>query len=104
MCTVSMIGDQFGRDYPNRHPWVQPMILPGAPLMVPPAVSREEFDRLRADVDELKTLLLAAKRYDERTGQPDCEVDEKVALIRRLAELVGVDMSGVFPANNHVAE
>jgi hypothetical protein len=47
-------------------------------------------------MEELRKLLVAAKDFDVVTGQPDCEVDDKVALIKRLAELVGVDMSDVF--------
>ena len=45
---------------------------------------------------ELKKLLLAAKGYDEKTGQPDCETDDKVALIKAVAEAVGVDFDSVF--------
>jgi len=37
-----------------------------------------------------------AKVFDAITEQPDCEVDEKVALIKRIAELVGVDLHDVF--------
>lgn len=62
----------------------------------PQSVSKKDFDALREEVKELRELLLAAKRFDEETGQPDCEMDEKVALIRRVAELVGVDVDEVF--------
>ena len=37
-----------------------------------------------------------AKEIDRVTGQPDCEMDEKVAIIKRFAEVVGVDLSEVF--------
>ena len=103
MCIVSMIGDDWGRRVPERYPWVLPrdvQIIPSWPSELPnikPAVSREEFDALKKDVAALRELLLAAKKYDEATGQPDCEVDDKVTLIRQLAKLVGVDMSAVFP-------
>lgn len=29
-------------------------------------------------------------------GQPDCEMDDKVNLIKRVAELVGVDIKDIF--------
>jgi hypothetical protein len=61
-----------------------------------PVVTKEEFDALRREMEELKELLLAAKRFDEATGQPDCEMDEKIELIRRVAEVVGVDVDEVF--------
>lgn len=64
--------------------------------MLGETISREEFDALRCEVEELKALLLAAKAFDEATGQPDCEMDEKVELIKRVAEAVGVDLEDLF--------
>ena len=102
MCMVSNIGDGWMRDAPKTYPWVAPLlpIHPQTderePIKIGSDVSREEFEALKRDIEELKELLLAAKKYDEETGQPDCEVDEKVALIRKMAELVGVDISQVF--------
>lgn len=66
------------------------------PVPADPNISREEFEELRKEMEELKQLLLAAKAFDEATGQPDCEMDEKVELIRRVAELVGIDVDEVF--------
>lgn len=98
MCIVSKVSDNFRNTLPYRFPWVptEPMPHPTPPY-IPPHVSRAEFDKLRKEVEELKELLKAAKRYDEATGQPDCEVAEKVDLIKRIAKLVGVDMEDVFP-------
>ena len=58
--------------------------------------TRAEFDALKAELESLKKLLAAAKKYDEETGQPECETEEKVALLKKLAQLVGVDLSSVF--------
>lgn len=94
MCVVSFLGDDYGRTFPNRWPSVplqpQPIIVPGE------TVTREEFEELRKEIQELKLLLIAAKRYDEETGQRDCEKDEKVELIKQLAEAVGVDLEDIF--------
>jgi hypothetical protein len=43
----------------------------------------------------MKTLV-ADKEYDAATGQPDCEMDDKVELLKRIAELVGVDVREVL--------
>lgn len=59
-------------------------------------VSREEFNALKKEVKELRKLLLAAKEFDEATGQADCEMDEKIEFIRQLADFVGVDLDEVF--------
>lgn len=98
MCAVSMIGDDWARKW-------SPNIIPstGAPSPTGPypnaytlGVSKEEFDKLKKEVESLKKLLIAAKIYDEETGQKNCEMDEKVELIKKIAELVGVDVSEVF--------
>jgi hypothetical protein len=103
MCSVSAIGGEWKKSVPQTYPWLTSYIaLPNTSTTPPaitytaPDVGREEFDRLKNEVEELKVLLRAAKKFDEATGQPDCEVDEKVALIKRVAELVGVDMGDVF--------
>lgn len=79
MCIVSMIGDQWGRDF--LYPFGTPAHL------------QNNFDpeiiKLRKEVEELKKLLLAAKVYDKETGQPECQVDEKVALIKAVAKALG---------------
>ena len=102
MCAVSYVGDYWKRDFPDRHPgWYEPYnplnpykTLPD--ITPPPQVTKKEFDALKKEMEELKKMLLAAKKFDEATGQPDCEMDEKVALIKQVAKHVGVDMNEVF--------
>ena len=95
MCVVSNIGDYWNKRVPEDYPWVIPSIThPDA--ITNNFVSREEFDKLKRDVEELKKLLLAGKEFDEKTGQPHCEHEDKIALIKKIAELVGVDMKDVF--------
>lgn len=102
MCTVSMIGDHF-RDrwtpWPNVYPTIPPPTTDPPSLIInQQGVSKADFDALKKDVEEMKALLLRAKQYDEENGEPDCEMDEKVALLKRVAEMVGVDLGDVFPA------
>lgn len=92
MCTISMVSDGWREQFPQKWPNFQPSIFN------PAQVTRDEFESLRREVSELKELLLAAKKFDAATGQPDCEIDEKVRLIREVAKLVGVDMNDVFGA------
>ncbi len=40
-------------------------------------------------------LVKDAKEYDEKTGQPDCENDEKKQLIQGIADKLGVEIK--FP-------
>ncbi len=90
MCSVSFIGDGWQKTFPNT--W--PQINTGLPLE--PQVTKFEFEKLRVEVQELRKLLEAAKEFDIKTGQPDCEMDDKVAFIKKIAEFVGVNMDDVF--------
>lgn len=101
MCTVSIIGDH----YSDRWKWVPqypPVVVPNVNPrpqdynIVYSGISRAEFDALKREVEEMKELLIAAKRIDEVTGQPDCEMADKVAVLRRVAELVGIDLDDVL--------
>ena len=98
MCVVSMIGDHY-RDHwtdPQRDGWHIPYVPPTQPIVLPSPVSKEEFDALRKEVLEMKKLLKRAKDYDEKNNEPDCEIDEKMELLRKVAKLVGVDLDDVI--------
>lgn len=106
MCAVSMVGDfytdKWQKPYtPFSPPPVQwPTLIPSEGIKTMPVttspVTREEFEQLRKDVADMKELLIRAKKYDEDNGEKDCEMDEKVALLKQMAKLVGVDLSEVF--------
>lgn len=103
MCTVSNIGDNYRDNFAPRWPGiVHPNTWPAQPSTMPdqtvytPVVSKQEFDALKKEVEELKQLLKAAKKFDEETGQPDCHMDDKVDFIKKLAEFVGVDLEDIF--------
>lgn len=100
MCVVSMIGDHYGDKWGKRWPEIAPGYVPRAPIWPLPAdrtveahpVSREEFDQLKKDVAEMVALLKRAKKYDKDKGEPDCEIADKMAFLRKIAKLVGVDL------------
>lgn len=90
MCVVSMIGDHYN-DRLSRH---YPQFYPSAPSS--DRTTLQEFDALKAEVEQMKELLKKAKAYDERNGEPECEVDEKMAALRSVARLVGIDLDDVI--------
>jgi hypothetical protein len=105
MCVASMIGDHYRDKWRERewfdgigYPSVPALPLNPVPLLVtqPPAISREEFDALRKEVLEMKELLKRAVKYDADNGEPECEVDEKMDLLRKVAKLVGVELNDVI--------
>lgn len=101
MCMVSNIGDDWANKFPQKWPQFNPPPphpSPLDPFFPLPTVSQADFDALRREVQELKKLLKAAKKFDQATGQPDCEMEQKVKLIKAIAKLVGVDLGDIFQA------
>lgn len=110
MCVVSMIGDHYSDKWAPPHKYPTPMVPfePIAPdkrrwrpdvakaIAGDEPVSRDEFNALKREVEEMKELLKRAVDYDKRTDQPDCETEEKMIIIRKVAEAVGVDLDEVF--------
>ena len=99
MCVTSMVGDHYREWIPHTYPQIQPIMpVPGKEpkIIIGGEITREEFDALKKDVEQMKELLERAKKYDEDNGEPDCEVDDKVAFLKAVAELVGVDLEEVF--------
>ena len=48
----------------------------------------------------MKKLLIRAAEYDKRNNEPNCEMEDKVALLKKVAEMVGVDLKEVFGEKN----
>lgn len=88
MCVVSMISDHYIEKWQEKlHP---PVTVPyyarpfdPAPPLDPPTITPEE-------VEEFRRLLERARKYDKRTGQPDCELEEKRKTLKDLARQLGV--------------
>lgn len=104
-CMVSNVGDMYSGRFPEKfpsQPWIQPTVFPIVPQewpgMIPsvPAVSRDEFDALRREVVEMKEMLKRAKAFDEATSSPNCEIEEKMDLLRKIAALVGISLDDVI--------
>lgn len=110
MCVVSMIGDYwkdrwyknpwniYPDKWPDYHPPYEPAPMPDPkfPPIIVPQISKKEFDELKKEVLEMKELLRRAKEYDEKHDEPDCEIDEKMALLRKIAKIVGVELDDVL--------
>ncbi len=92
MCMYSAIGDNFKDQFPKS--WPQIPIQPDV-IHLPPEITRKEFDALKKEMQELKKLLKAAADFDKATGQPHCEVENKIKLIKQIAALVGVDIKDI---------
>lgn len=90
MCMVSVIGDVYKDKWQG---------FPQSVFTNYPEVSRIEFEALRKEVVALKELIEAANKFDKSTGQPHCEIEDKVSLLRKVAEAVGVNFNDVLKPN-----
>lgn len=104
MCVVSMVGDHYNDKYKLPDYWRDHFPSIPSPTTQPQQqipldfdkVSRQEFEALKKEVEEMKKLLERAAEYDRRNNEPHCEMEDKVALLKRVAEMVGVDLKDVF--------
>lgn len=104
MCVVSNIGDytnrEWERKWPNTYPTL-PNPFDGVDLTKfdpnqRETVSKKEFDELKAEVVRIKELLEAGAKYDRENGEPHCEMSDKVTIIKKVADFVGVDLGDIF--------
>lgn len=104
MCAVSNVGDSFNQRWPQ-WPQIQGPQQGGGlggmsqganQFSLTPGITREEFNALKNEIEEMKKLLIAAKEEDKKNGAPDCEMEEKVKVLRAIADLVGVNLDEVF--------
>lgn len=91
MCVVSMIMDHYWDKWQPKPtpPWPTYPIMPPMPdpyKVYKPVPTQEE-------IDEFRKLLERAREYDKKHSEPECELEEKKAKVRKLAEELGVDVS-----------
>lgn len=97
MYSVSLVGDQRQPPWPGNWPNAVPPYNPPISMPLVPQVNRQEFDRLKAEVEQMRKELEAARAQDIAEGNPDCEMEEKVVMLKAIAKAFGIDLSGVFP-------
>lgn len=86
MCVVSMIGDHYQDKW--NPVWNE--------IRLPSEVSKADFEKLKTEVEEMKKLLERAVEYDKKNNEPHCEKSEKVELLKKVAEFVGVDLKDLI--------
>jgi hypothetical protein len=101
MCAVSNVGDEANKQWDRYIDSGQPWRIPeqtSAPIITIPEIKiipDDETLQHKSIVDWLQKLdkiLIAARQFDIATNQPDCEVAEKMATLKKLAGLYNVDM------------
>jgi len=91
-----MVGDHYNEWYPNTFPNVFPKWPIDEGTRITEFVTKQEFEALKRTVEEMRELLARAIKYDEDNHEPHCEVEEKMALLRRVAEAVGISLDDVI--------
>jgi len=99
-----MVGDHYGDKW---EPW-KDRIKPFSDIFptqtAPQIINTIELQKLRDEVREMKELLKRAIQYDKDNNQPDCEKPEKIAFLKRMAEMVGITLDDVFGGDNAAQE
>ena len=93
MCVYSNIGGYAQDMWPK--PWPTAPVVPMVPYYPTdePGFYALPYDGpTKEQVQELIELLKSAKRFDKKTNQPDCEVEEKKEFIRELCEHFGINV------------
>jgi hypothetical protein len=103
MCVVSMVSDHYLDKWKERYWWEKtrpdypyvPAPIPKWPY-VPEVdldkVSREEFNRVKQELEDLKQLLKRAQKYDIDHNEPECELDEKIEALKKIAKAFDVEI------------
>lgn len=58
--------------------------------------TKEQFDELRKEVLEMKELLKKAIKYDEVNNEPECQIEEKMETLKKVAKMVGIDLDDIL--------
>jgi hypothetical protein len=101
MCVVSNIGDQWTRKLPDIWPkqWPQPGVYPQPweySKQFPPPIPYKQYEALRKELEEMKRQLQEARAQDIANNEPNCEQEDKVALLRKVAKIMNIDLGDVF--------
>lgn len=99
MCVVSFIGDHYRDKWKEWQPYIpnpNPPLDPWKQIDFSEKVSKAEFDKLKKEVEEMRQLLIKAKIYDEKNNEPNCEIEDKIVFLRKVAELVGVNLDDIL--------
>lgn len=84
MCVVSMVVDNWNDHFTQQSPAIQEL-------------NHElRIVQLERELELLKNQIKSAKAYDKKTGQPDCEDEEKVEKLKAIAKLLDLDISEVL--------
>ncbi|MCI0563752.1 MAG: hypothetical protein MN733_35205 [Nitrososphaera sp.] len=89
MCVVSMIMDHYKDTIPQ---WPQKPISTNYTFTIDLALEQWKADVIRR-LDEMEKLIKAAKEYDTRNGEPDCELDSKREALKKIASEMGIEIS-----------
>lgn len=90
-----MVGDHFNDKWKDKFWYPAPTYPTFVPFYDPPRtpdISREEFESLRKEVQEMIALMKRAKKYDDENDEPNCEMEEKMRALRQIAKWFGVDL------------
>lgn len=86
MCVVSMVMDHYADKW---KPYIEPQYPFGETMPLAPSIPQIT----KEEIEEFRKLLERAREYDKRNNEPDCELDEKRQLLKKIAKQLDIDIS-----------
>lgn len=88
MCIVSIVTDDYLKKWPqqNNPYWADNF----------KTVTREEFDRLKKEFEKFKREAKQARQQDIAENNEDCEMAQKIEIVKKIANSLGVDLEDIF--------
>lgn len=105
MCLVSNIGDKWSKqDYWPAWPGAIPFPdrKESRPYSFRPIdtyeniILKERYTQLKEQAEKMKRELEQAKAEDIKNNNPDCEMEDKVIILKKIAKMLDIDLSAVF--------
>lgn len=103
MCVVSAVGDHYSRrdswpDWPIQLPFPDksPASIPENGTSFRLGQLEKELVELKKAFAQMKAELEAAKAEDIADGNPDCEMEDKTIILKKIADLLGETLDGIF--------
>lgn len=101
MCIYSAIGDYYDKNFQDNWPDIYRTVTQDSDAVtkadLEKLATKEDIARIEKTLVSIRELLKAAIKFDDETDQAHCENEDKVALLRKLGDVLGVDMRDIDP-------
>lgn len=92
MCVVSMVADHYDKKWGQNFPSINNESANSLRINM----LQGQLEQLRKEFEEFKELWKKAAEYDKQHNQPHCEQEEKLKILRKVAEVLDINIDDVL--------